>query len=399
MMTCLLKSLAIALLLASSIAPALAAPNAGGLVSLGETHLIPMRVVQVDLDYVYDTDPQQEARNIDNLVSRIAQLHISTVFLQAFSDSTASGVASQVYFPNRYLPVREDLFARVAKQLSDNAGVKVYAWLPVLSYDFGDNIQRVAAWNPETGDAQQDAKAYKRISLFDNEGRNRIEGLYEDLARHAPIDGLLFHDDAMLSDFEDASPAALAAYKKAGLPESIREIRADAGMLDRWTSFKTDALIAFTQDLAKHAAIWRAPLKTVRNIYAPLMLQPKSEEWFAQNYEKFLKAYDYTAVEAMPNMENVPADDQKEWMEKLVSVATHTHQGLTRTVFELQSVDWRIKDQSRAIPTSDLGAQMNMLSSNGALNFGYYPDDFVANVPDAVALHKDFSLPTSSYMP
>ena len=35
------------------------------------------------------------------------------------------------------------------------------------------------------------------------------------MARSAPIDGILFHDDALLGDFEDASPAALAAYRLA----------------------------------------------------------------------------------------------------------------------------------------------------------------------------------------
>ena len=38
-----------------------------------------------------------------------------------------------------------------------------------------------------------------------------IRELYEDLARSAPFDGLLFHDDLTLSDREDASPPALAA--------------------------------------------------------------------------------------------------------------------------------------------------------------------------------------------
>ena len=28
-----------------------------------------MRVIQVDLDYVYDADPEQEARNLDALIS------------------------------------------------------------------------------------------------------------------------------------------------------------------------------------------------------------------------------------------------------------------------------------------------------------------------------------------
>ena len=167
----------------------------------------------------------------------------------------------------------------------------------------------------------------------------------------------------------------------------------------RWTSFKTDTLIQLTQELASHVAAYRAPLKTVRNIYASPVINPGSEEWFAQSYDRFLQAYDYVAVEAMPDMENVSSGDQEDWMNKLVAVAASKPEGLKRTVFELQSVDWRIKNKDRAISVDKLGTQMNLLARHGALNFGYYPDDFIANVPDADNLHKNFSLQTYPYMP
>ena len=85
----------------------------------------------------------------------------------------------------------------------------------------------------------------------------RIAEIYEDMAKAAPIDGILFHDDATLSDFEDATPAALKAYKAAGLPASIKELRADPETLQAWTDFKTDALIAFTASLADQARHYR----------------------------------------------------------------------------------------------------------------------------------------------
>ncbi|MDE1902032.1 MAG: poly-beta-1,6-N-acetyl-D-glucosamine N-deacetylase PgaB [Alphaproteobacteria bacterium] len=359
----------------------------------------PKRVVQVDLDYLYDPDPAQEARNLDALISRIYKLQINTVFLQAFSDPTASGVAKSVYFPNRFLPVRQDLFNRVAWQLKTRAKVDVYAWMPVLSFDFGDDLPKVEAWDPKTNTVAPAATGYKRLSPFDSAVRNHIIGLYEDLARHAPIDGLLFHDDAMLSDFEDASPAAMAAYQAAGFPDSIAAIRANPDMMARWTAFKTDALIDFTQELAAHAEVYRAPLKTVRNIYALPVTNPGSEEWFAQNYPKFLKAYDYTAIEAMPDMENIPSGDQDDWLNGLVSDAKAQPDGLKKTIFELQSVDWHIKDSSRDIPVDKIGEQMNLLAQRGAMNFGYYPDDFIAGAPNADGIHKYFSLQAYPYLP
>ena len=45
-----------------------------------------MRVMHVDLDYVYDPDPAQQTKNINTLIQRVYDMKISHVFLQAFSD-------------------------------------------------------------------------------------------------------------------------------------------------------------------------------------------------------------------------------------------------------------------------------------------------------------------------
>ncbi|MFR0656652.1 poly-beta-1,6-N-acetyl-D-glucosamine N-deacetylase PgaB, partial [Pantoea sp. SIMBA_079] len=44
-----------------------------------------VRAIQVDLDYVYDADAAQMARNLDQLVQRIQDIGPSHVFLQAFA--------------------------------------------------------------------------------------------------------------------------------------------------------------------------------------------------------------------------------------------------------------------------------------------------------------------------
>ena len=98
----------------------------------------PERVVHVDLDYVYDSDKKQQEINIGKLVERINKMRVTSVYLQAFADQDADGNASELYFPNRFLPVKEDLFNRVAWQLKTRAGVRVYAWLPVSAFDFGE---------------------------------------------------------------------------------------------------------------------------------------------------------------------------------------------------------------------------------------------------------------------
>ena len=89
------------------------------------------------------------------------------------------------------------------------------------------------------------------------------------MAKSSPVDGLLFSDDAQMSDFEDASPPALAAYATDGLPGDIDAIRADPALMQRWTDFKSTALINFTKDLAQQVKLYRVPLQTARQYLCP----------------------------------------------------------------------------------------------------------------------------------
>ncbi|MGP1614254.1 MAG: poly-beta-1,6-N-acetyl-D-glucosamine N-deacetylase PgaB, partial [Pollutimonas bauzanensis] len=349
-----------------------------------ENNLV-MRVAHVDLDYVYDPDPAQMDRNLGDLVQRIADMRITTVFLQAFADPAGDGLVKSVYFPNRHLPMRADLFNRTAWQLKSRAAVDVYAWLPVLSYDLAPSIARVANWDPSTGATAVNPQQYQRLSPFDPRARQQIIDLYEDLSRHALFNGILFHDDAILSDFEDAGPPALAAYRAAGLPGTLRELRADPATLQRWTRYKSQYLIDFTKTLAEHVRAIRGPqIKTARNIFAEPILHPESEAWFAQNLDDFLAAYDWTAPMAMPWMENIHADHADAWLDKLVKAVGSRPGALNKTVFEVQGRDWRPsagQEDSGHVDSALMAHWLRRLQLSGARSFGYYPDDFTQNQP------------------
>lgn len=349
----------------------------------------PRRVVHVDLDYVYDTDPVQQADNLDRLLDRIKSLQINTVFLQAFADPDGNGTADSLYFPNRHLPVRADLFNRVAWQLKTRAGVNVYAWMPGQGFDLGDASFIVQRSNGTAADTD-----YRRLSPFHPKARQAILEIYEDLARHAHFQGLLFHDDCYLTDFEDASPAALTWYHdKWQLPADIAAIRSDPVLMQRWTTAKTLFLAHWTAELAERVKIWRPTIKTARNLYAESLLNPVSEAWYAQNLAETLASNDYAAVMAMPYLEQ--AADPDAWLQNLVNVVKRHPLGLGRTIFELQTVDWH--HRNRPIPTSTIVRQMRMLQRLGAVNFGYYPDNFVGNHPQADELHRAISMQTYPY--
>ena len=353
---------------------------------------LPGRMVHIDLDYVYDRDPAQQKRNLDRLLDRIKDLQINTVFLQAFADPDGNGTADALYFPNRRLPVRADLFNRVAWQLKTRAGVKVYAWMPMLGFDLGGPAMTVQTAPGGTPVAPAD----RRLSPFQPDARAAILEIYEDLARHAEFEGVLFHDDGYLTDFEDANPAALAWYRDHWqLPADIPAIRNDPALLQRWSRAKTEALLDWTDQLTERIRVWRPLVKTARNLYAEVVLNPTSEGWYAQNLELSLARYDLTAIMAMPYLEEAESPDV--WLSELVNQVKRYPKGMEKTLFELQAVDWNERNQP--IPTAVLTSQLRLLQSLGAVNLGYYPDDFIGDHPQAQELHRAISLQTYPYRP
>lgn len=344
------------------------------------------RVLHVDLDYVHDDDPAQAARNLDALIERVARLAPSHVYLQAFADPDGDGVAEALYFPNRHLPMRADLFNRVAWQLATRAGVQVFAWMPVLAFRLGGVEDLVLS--AAQGGAAPDPEQYRRLSPFSARAREWAGEIYEDLAKHASFAGLLFHDDAFLSDHEDANPQALAACRDAGLPAGIDAIRADPAAKARWTELKTRTLVDLTLHLAERARRWRAPLLTARNLYAEPVRNPAAAAWFAQSLPAFLAAYDRTALMAMPYMEQ--ARDPEGFLRDLYARVAATPDGVARTVFELQALDWRAKP-AKPVPAATLRGQLRLLQRLGAHHMGWYPDDFLRGEPNAAVVQDVIS--------
>lgn len=349
------------------------------------------RVVQVDLDQVYDPNPARQEENLGKLIERIYRMQPKSVYLQAFADPKGTGVAESLYFPNRHLPMRADLFSRAAWQLNTRANVQVYAWMPVLAFrpppDKHRGLDAVGAY--EGAPPREKGSRVFRLSPFDPDARLMIEQIYEDLGKYASFGGLLFGDDAMLDDYEDASRHALRTYAQWGLPADVGKIRANPELMKRWTRQKTRHLTDFTRQLEQIVLAHQnaGDVLTARNIFAMPVLKPESEAWYAQNYDDFLAAYDFVALMAMPYMEQ--ASNAGRWLDDLVETVSARPQGLRRTVFELQSYDWHA---GKAIPGSTLLAQMRRLRSQGAVNFGYYPDNFLNDQPHLDTMRDVMSL-------
>ncbi len=362
-------------------------------IEVREIALDKQRVMHIDLDFVFDENAEQMAKNLDKLLDRVNSLAPTTVYLQAFSDTNGDGVAEAVYFPNRHVTMRADLFSRVSWQLMTRANVKVYAWMPVLAFELKDK-QKQQALQVISAQPESDKNNYKRLSPFSAEARQIIKEIYSDLGAHTKFSGVLFHDDAVLSEFEDDSAYARAAYKvDFKLSGDVTEINKNPAEADKLMTLKSRFLTDFTMDLAKELKRYIPQLKTARNLYAPALLKPESERWLSQNYANFLTHYDYTAVMAMPFMEN--AENPNSWLKSLVEKAKNM-KGLQKTVFELQSSNWKTK---QPIDTQILKQQLQVLLEAGATHVGYYPDDFLKNQPEMEVIRPYISSRNFPYLP
>jgi biofilm PGA synthesis lipoprotein PgaB len=282
-----------------------------------------VRVVQVNLDDVYSADPAMQERNLSALLDRIEVLKPTHVYLQATADTHGNSVAA-AYFPNRHLPLRSDLFNRAAWQLETRNDVKVFAVMPVTDF---------------------------RLPPI------HIVEVYEDLARYANFDGLVFDDKLQPGGVEDAST------------------------------------LEFTRQLAMRARAFRAPLKTVRTMnIEPSPATAPSTAAAPQNVQRFAAfatAYDYVTLVVTPTRENVAGPDA--WLTALVARVGREPGDpdiRRKVVFMLHNSPLPADRQDRNL----VARQMRVLQLGGALNFGYGPDNFLHNNPPLSQIAPAMSL-------
>ena len=226
---------------------------------------------------------------------------------------------------------------------------------------------------------------YKRLSPFSPGARRKLAMLYEDMAIHSRIDGVVFNDDGYLNQNEDFHPAAYRKYRK--ISGGISYERLSPGQKRRWVSLKTMTLIELTEELKKAVRRHRPEAVFVRTLYAPVLMYPESEERFAQNYAESLRSYDYVTVMAYPRMENVR--NPEGWLRTLVEEVKAYPMGLQKTVFKVQTRDW---ERKKWISAETIDRWLRILVAGGALHLAYYPDNCFENKPDERIIRKMMSV-------
>ena len=335
------------------------------------------RVVHIKLDDIYNVDKKQQAKNLDVLIERIYRYGITTVYLQAYSDADGDGVADALYFPNSYLPIRDDIFSQISWQLRTRAEVKVYAWMPILAFDLRNSVKDAEYMvNSRTNQP--------RLSPYSRKNIEMIKSIYNDLSFHAKFDGILFSDDAFLSDFEGMSS------------------HGNQSAVNFATKQKTDDLIKVTDQLVEgvkpYFLFGTNALRTARNIYASVITEPKAEALFAQNLSVLSKHYDTTVIMAMPYTEHeqdISEREAKAWFETLIN-NVKAQVPLDKVLFEFQTVNGHTQ---KSIPESELISWIQLLQKHNIYSYGYYPDNFLKDQPSIQQMRPYMSVNTKAGKP
>ncbi len=289
------------------------------------------RIVAVDLDTLYDPNPVRQEKNVGELIERVKRLRINTVYLRAVADLDHDGKADAAYFPNRHLPVRTDLFNRVAWQLFTRASVGletlyVYAWLPILAFE------------TPSGDIA---------------ARQMVKEIYDDAAKNAPrIGGLLLGEeiDAKVNSGEN-------------LESFAHELIA---------TFKVHQPYAFTARLIPSTSLFNDKPRTNTSL----------------NFANLLKQYDFVTVEVPQVIDNSSATENK--LKALMDNMTQTPGASNSVTFLLHTTAGKA-----LVPSEQIATQLQVLQRNGARNFGYYPDRAPSDHPVFTVIRPAISLQTN----
>ncbi|MBL7075968.1 MAG: poly-beta-1,6-N-acetyl-D-glucosamine N-deacetylase PgaB [Kiritimatiellae bacterium] len=346
-----------------------------------------VRAVSVSMDAINAPTETELDGNIIRLAQRLRNVGANTVILSACADADGDGNAEAAYFPTAQLPVLHDALDHVVARLQ-GARFRVLLELPVLSFERPATPRHdtMRVMEARTAGVRPSFSLQKRYSPFHPDVTSWITQLYRDLAGHVRCDGIVFGEDAYLTDSEDYNAAAQKVYAaRIGTPTPGTETLSPA-QEQAWVRLKTETLNRLTTRLGKHVQRYRPRCELARAVFAPLLHYPESERWFAQNYKDALTLYDHVLLMAYAEMEDIRRPDA--WLAKLVDLADAEDNGLEKTIFMLQAVDW---ERHKPVKASSLRSRLRHMAHSGALHMAYGPDAPLGDVPAANSMKQALS--------
>ena len=394
-----------------------------------------LRVVHFDLDPLFSPNDSasQVNNNIDMLVNRVRTLYAPgidlVVYLSAFSNSDATQKSyNNVFFPSAHLTERGgnltfddrelpqgQLLTRAARAIKQAVpNVQIYAWMPTLNFRLEPKspyyqVSQNSYIQSDLPQERNDPNRYARLSPFIGTTWDIVAQIYRELGWSAGnyIDGIVFHDDAIMSDHEDVGPAAsnfLAGYdwstlvtgddrRWAQLNSTEKGIR-KSRYLNQFTLY----MAAQTENALNEKFGLNKSLRTARHVYSTAFSTANSVKWLAQEPASLLQDYDYVLIEAYPYLEARNNPDNPlaaatfcnirfgkgckvyktdTYFRELFGAVNSQPQALDKVVFIMQTVDWNIYTGAVTDLTPNrIGSDMMTLFQQGARHFGWYPDRY-----------------------
>ena len=379
-----------------------------------------IRAVQLDLDILADDEGVYDRGDLeDHIVDRVVRTRANTVYIQSFIESEVP--AEEEYKKNAYalfFNTPRSVKAKVAdgRLMADAIriikrrvpGCKVLAWAPTL------NCAWLTEGHPDNElQAAPDAERvwYHRGTPFSQLTHDVLVDMYFALGQStADLDGVLFQDDMIMSNWEDVSPAGKAILKKL---YNLNVDNEDAlfDFLDdddnpkniEWQRYKTRCLNelsktlfnayrdgykqAFPDQFKQRQSQIGTRLLCARDLYAATIFaaDSKSGEWYAQDLDVSLDLYDQVVVMTYYNEEfgyrrgdeRIATNKSRRWLNGLAAKAVEVanRDGLIRSdklIMKLQTVIWGQGDDI-PIQHNALKIQARELTRAGIQNLAFYP--------------------------
>ena len=314
---------------------------------------MPVRAAQVDLDGVYDPDPEVFSRKVDRMVEKVRGLGATHVILQACPDPHGSAFFREAWFENHQVPVRADIWSMVANRCS-HAGLRVWIRAPSmnLSWEWAKHADWRIPFRRKKG-GKEFTPWYFRLSPDIPEARAAAVDFFTDIAVYLPIEGVLFDDDTYM----------LAGERlKGSRSSSARE--------------KSEAMRGLIEEIKAAVLAWRPECLFARNLYAPAVEKNGAHPDFSQDLEQFLRDYDLSVVMAYARMEGRRKDADR-WVESMArkvvkrwSPPKGRELEAPPVMFKLQAYDW---EEEEWVPPEELNGIVAAARRAMMLDLGVYP--------------------------
>lgn len=346
--------------------------------------------IYLNLDTIYNNQPVQLEKNIDQLLERVKALKVKTVYLQAYADTNHNGSADALYFPNHYLPMRADLFNRVAWQLRTRAFVSVYAAMPLLSYELPDAAQQQLAI--QLTHPSPTTLINPRLSPFLPQSQQIVSGIMTDLATNfAALDGILIGTNAyILADEDSRSCDASARW-----PSSQQKI---SGCDQLSFQQREQGIHEFAQ-MVTRPVLQRINQSNNFKVARELGLAQYSGEAFdiqadANRIADMLKHYDEVVL-SLPLLEDTKANQQK--LIQLTQAVVKLPIAKARVVFNIRTnTIYPLPLDLSILSSTDkdyrLQSQLLFLAQNKITNLSYMPEAFLKETRKFSTLYQGISL-------